>query len=446
MLVLYVLLVLSPKFSEAICCANDFDQAQARTFKQIARIVEASPLLAGDALILRDRIEFAGTKSTILAIASDAAGSAGSNAAIVVFDELWGFVSEKSRRLWDEAVPPPTRRIACRLTVSYAGYLDESQLLLSLYQRGMAGKLIGEELYATDDGLLCAWHTKPVAPWQDKSWLDSMRATCRPAAFLRLACNQWVASESSFLEEEWIAACTDPAHRPMSADLKLPIWLGLDASTRKDSTAIVACTWDRAAKRVVLVGHRIFVPTKDSPIDFELVEETVINLRRQYDVVCCLFDPYQFASSAQRLTRAGVFMREFPQTIDRLTAASQNLFDLFKSGGIVIYDDPDIKLALQRSVAKEGSRGWKITKSVASHRIDVVVALAQAALAAVQAGEEPESAGIIVTVGVMDAPVRDRWSASNYYDGGMSIYGSGGGGSVDSDAGFVAWTPKNGGW
>jgi len=293
---------------------------------------------------------------------------------------------------------------------------------------------------------LCAWHTKPVAPWQDKSWLDSMRATCRPAAFLRLACNQWVASESSFLEEEWIAACTDPAHRPMSADLKLPIWLGLDASTRKDSTAIVACTWDRAAKRVVLVGHRIFVPTKDSPIDFELVEETVINLRRQYDVVCCLFDPYQFASSAQRLTRAGVFMREFPQTIDRLTAASQNLFDLFKSGGIVIYDDPDIKLALQRSVAKEGSRGWKITKSVASHRIDVVVALAQAALAAVQAGEEPESAGIIVTVGVMDAPVRDRWSASNYYDGGMSIYGSGGGGSVDSDAGFVAWTPKNGGW
>ena len=122
------------------------------------------------------------------------------------------------------------------------------------------------------------------------------------------------------------------------------------------------------------------------------------------------------------------------------------MFDLFKSGFIVIYDDPDIKLALQRSVAKEGSRGWKITKSVASHRIDVVVALAQAALAAVQAGEEPESAGIIVTVGVMDAPVRDRWSASNYYDGGMSIYGSGGGGSVDSDAGFVAWTPKNGGW
>ena len=29
------------------------------------------------------------------------------------FDELWAYTSERSRRLWDELVPPPTRKVAC---------------------------------------------------------------------------------------------------------------------------------------------------------------------------------------------------------------------------------------------------------------------------------------------------------------------------------------------
>jgi phage terminase large subunit-like protein len=435
MIVLYVLLVLSPPYSEAICCANDFDQAQGRTFRQIARIVQASPLLAGDATILRDRIEFAATKATIYAISSDAAGSAGSNASIVTFDELWGYVSEKSRRLWDESTPPPTRKIACRLTVSYAGFEGESQLLWELYQRGMAGKLIGDELYENGN-LLMAWHTSGVAPWQDKSWLDSMLETCRPAAFLRLACNAWTSSESSFVEEPWIDACTDPNLRPVVADLKMPVWVGCDASTKKDSTALVAVTWDAETKRVVLVWHKIFVPTKANPIDFAVVEQTLIGLRQKFDVQAIFFDPFQFASTAQRLQRAGLFMREFPQTTDRLTAASQNLYDLLKGGGIALYRDPDLRLALLRAAASEGVRGWKITKTQASHRIDFVVALAQAALGAVTSGElvRHEFSMPVVLSG---AP-RDAWAP----DWTGAWVGSEGTGLGDGDryVGTSAWT------
>jgi hypothetical protein len=32
-------------------------------------------------------------------------------------------------------VPPPTRKIACRLTVTYAGFEGESDLLQELYER-----------------------------------------------------------------------------------------------------------------------------------------------------------------------------------------------------------------------------------------------------------------------------------------------------------------------
>jgi hypothetical protein len=60
---------------------------------------------------------------------------------------------------------------------------------------------------------------------------------------------------------------------------------------------------------------------------------------------------------------------------------------LIKGEGIVAYPDEELRLALQRSVAVEGGRGWKIAKDKASHKIDIVVALAQAAYAAVHKGQ-----------------------------------------------------------
>ncbi len=41
-------------------------------------------------------------------------------------------------------------------------------------------------------------------------------------------------------------------------------------------------------------------------------------------------------------------------------------------------------MAISRAVAKESSRGLKIAKEKASHKIDVVVAMAMAALGAMQ--------------------------------------------------------------
>ena len=92
-------------------------------------------------------------------------------------------------------------------------------------------------------------------------------------------------------------------------------------------------------------------------------------------------------ASAQRLRTAGVNMVEFPQSMPNLTSASQNLFELIKAQNLVAYPDADLRLAVQRSVAVENPRGWRIAKEKSSHKIDVVVALAQAALAAVQKGE-----------------------------------------------------------
>jgi phage terminase large subunit-like protein len=138
----YVVRVLGGPYAEGYCVANDLEQAEGRVFQACCRIIEASPKLRADVKSMtRNRIEFV-NGSTIQALASDFASAAGSNPTFVVFDELWGYTSERSHRLWDEMVPVPTRKVSARLTVTYAGFSGESDLLEALYKRGLAGEVL----------------------------------------------------------------------------------------------------------------------------------------------------------------------------------------------------------------------------------------------------------------------------------------------------------------
>ena len=150
---LTMVLLFGGRFAEGYCVANDLEQAQSRVFAIIKRIVEASPLLKREAKITADKVVFPDFyNATIIALAADAASAAGANPVITCFDELWGYTSERSRRLWDEMITSPARKISCRLTVSYAGFVGEFVLLEELYQRGMALPEVGPSLHA---GELC---------------------------------------------------------------------------------------------------------------------------------------------------------------------------------------------------------------------------------------------------------------------------------------------------
>ena len=386
MLLLTTALAYGGPFAEGYCLANDLEQSQGRVFQAVRRIVEASPHLRKAARVTASRIDFPETGASITAVASDYTGAAGANPTISVFDELWGYVSERSHRLWDEMVPPPTRKIACRLTTTYAGFEGESELLETLYKRGLRQPLVGPDLFA-GDGMLMFWTHRPVAPWQTDGWLRQMRGQLRPNAFLRMIENRFVSSESTFVEPDWLDACTDPSADPVVANPDLSVWIGVDASVKRDSTAIVATSWDRTAKKVRLVAHRIFQPTAADPIDFEMmVEATIEDFARRFRVREVKYDPYQMQAVAQRLARAGIVMTEFPQSTPNLTEASTNLYELIKGRGLVLYSDADIRLAFNRAIAIETTRGWRIAKEKSSHKIDVIVALAMAAHGAVHNG------------------------------------------------------------
>ncbi len=100
-------------------------------------------------------------------------------------------------------------------------------------------------------------------------------------------------------------------------------------ASKHDSSAIVVVTYDTQAQLVRLVFHRVFHPTPDDPLDFEqTIEATLLELSKRFQVRKVLFDPYQMMMMSQRLTRAGLQVEEFAQTVPNLTAASQQLYEL----------------------------------------------------------------------------------------------------------------------
>jgi phage terminase large subunit-like protein len=142
----------------------------------------------------------------------------------------------------------------------------------------------------------------------------------------------------------------------------------------RDYTAVVACAFDSNTKQVRLAWHRVFQPSVKDPLDFEAtVERALMDLRTRFNLKQVFYDPYQLVSVAQRLTKAGLPMEAFPQTTGNLTEASSNLYELIKGHNLVAYPDYAMRLAVSRAVAIESTRGWRIAKEKASHKIDIEV-------------------------------------------------------------------------
>jgi hypothetical protein len=83
-----------------------------------------------------------------------------------------------------------------------------------------------------------------------------------------------------------------------------------------------------------------------------------------------------------------------------------------------VYPSADIRLAISHAVAIESGRGWKISKSLASRKIDIVIALAQAVLGAVSQGQD--SGRIEWTSGAQRDRGADVWARDDQHVAGTT--------------------------
>lgn len=382
--------------NEIELCANDLEQSTSRTFKTITGLLKYNPELGASAECLAKQITVS-NDTVYTPRANDYAGGAGGNPGLTSWTELWAYTSEASRRLWEELTPVPTRRNSIRFVDTYSGFEGESVLLFDLYKLGVGkdehpdgqGERIHPTLpiYANRDArVFVYWDHEPRMPWQTAQYLAAQKRTLRPNTYLRLHENRWTTSTSTFIEGPLWDGCVDASLSPWLADPDgRRIYLGLDAATKIDCSAVVGVTWDDDGK-LQLVLHRIWRPLPGEPVDLEATVEQYIRDMHARFPIRVSFDPYQLARSSATLQAAGVDIRELPQTVGNTTAMGQALWDVLTGKNLRMYPAADLREQALATVAVETPRGFRIAKEKTSRKIDGIAALSMAVLAAIEAG------------------------------------------------------------
>lgn len=303
--------------AEVYFIANDKEQAKDRAYVSAVNSIEKTPgfqlgkrELPGKWRIVEKRATHLPTGSYMQALAADYEGVSGSNPNATFWTELWAFVSERFTRLWDELTPVPTRERSFRFVETYAGFIDESILLYSLYRRSVKGgdRLTRDDLapYAEpgtdpwpypDDppfyinkaaGTLAYWDDGKLAqqrmPWQTsprgRAYYREQEETERTESYQRLHLNQWVSRVQTFIQPaQWQACVTTPvAELPPD----WPVVVAVDGSINSDCTAVVGVAREPykddegklKAKdtEVRMVFAHVWTPPKRGVIDLRDVE------------------------------------------------------------------------------------------------------------------------------------------------------------------------------
>ncbi len=308
-LTLYWALTQEPP-NELILAANDLEQSKARAFASCEKLITYNPELQAECEVQQKNI-FLANGSTITRISSDYQGASGSNHGWVSYEEIWAVTSENGRRLFEELTSVPTRKNSVKFIAIYAGFEGESELLMDLYKKAVGkdehpeGQ--GERIHPTlpiyvnrEARIFCYWDHEARMPWQTPAYYDAQRRTLRAATFQRLHQNQWVSSESRFIDEQTYDACVVDGHPDLSGSL----FIGVDAAVRKDNAAVVCLKYAEESDQLLLADYKIWKPLPGQPINLEASVE--FYLRRVYSnpnarIEKILVDPYQMARSAQTL-------------------------------------------------------------------------------------------------------------------------------------------------
>lgn len=287
---------------------DDLITKQMRVFATIVALCRMNPALGESVTILANEIRVS-NGTVIRAISSDYRGAAGSRHSLVVFDELWGFDSERAWRLYEELTPPPTEEDAWVLVVTYAGFTGESTLLEAMYQRGLAGTRVDDELevYEADD-LVMLWSHTPRMPWQTAAYYQEQARSLRPGTFARLHRNEWVTAESTAIDAGVWDACVYPEHAPLAPSQEMLVVGGIDVAPKSDTSAAV---WvGRDGDLVVLVRHQIWHP--HGALDFAVIDEHVRWMHAHFRIALAA-DPYQMHALLMGWQQDGIAAAEYPR-------------------------------------------------------------------------------------------------------------------------------------
>lgn len=327
----------------------------------------------------------------------------GQNLLVPIGDELHEWVTPNQRKMYGMLEgATATRDEPLGLYITTAGEddgeVDEDDLVpwLRLYRKGLR-VASGED---PDETFFFRWWGAPPgcdhrdqAIWADPGVNPSFGVTVRlpffidqlgkrsESEFRRYYLNQPVESINIWLEHGVWEACQVP---PFELVKGAPTWVGWDASTKRDSTGVVAVQLVDGRYRVKLrAWERPWGANGEPVADWKVPRNEVLDyvrmLFRSYNVVAGAYDPAQIAWVAEDLEDEFPNLFDWPQSNERMVPATQSLYEAIIDGRLAHDGDPVLGRHMKAAKVKTiGGRGQRLVKSEKGRKVDGAVALVMA--------------------------------------------------------------------
>jgi hypothetical protein len=153
-------------------------------------------------------------------------------------------------------------------------------------------------------------------------------------------------------------------------------WVGTDVALQRDSTAVVAVQRDPSG--LLRANCKVWMPTRDDPVDVTDVMEYLRELSRAYDVEAISFDPRFFDVPAKMLSDEHLPMIKVDQSVQHMTRCCGSLLEIIKRREVRHDGDDVLRTHVLNAMPRFNTRGFTLEKGKARGKIDGVIALALA--------------------------------------------------------------------
>lgn len=166
----------------------------------------------------------------------------------------------------------------------------------------------------TDPEWSLFYRTGTLASWLSAEGIARDRRLVPPSEARRLYDNEWIdpAIEHDYLRRSEVEACVDSSllfrlRRQVGVSNYV---VAIDYGPRRDRTALAVCHADRDG--VVIVDRlEVWQGSPDAPVQIDRVEKWIDDVRKAFNPVCWVIDPYQMEGTIQRMQNSGLPVEPF---------------------------------------------------------------------------------------------------------------------------------------
>lgn len=377
--------------AECLIAAASRDQAQI-LFDAAAGFVKRSDGLQARLTVRRGYREIrraAGGRIRVLAADADTADGVLPTLALV--DELHRHRTVELYSVFRDGLGPRDGRM---VTISTAGDTDESPLgVLRNRAYTLPMERDGAYHYAKSSDGAFVLHEWALEPGDDREDLELVKRA-NPASWhtvetlrerrdspsttdwtwARFACGVWVrGGVQQWLSPEAWALCEDKRPIPDGAE----VVIGFDGSFRYDATAVVAVEIGETPHiDVVECWERQASDPEDWTVPIGLVEDTIRDAAKRWEVQEIAADPYRWERSLEALAEDRLPVVEFTQTPSRMVPATNRFTEAVGSRGLTHSGDPRLTRHVENAVLRQTTGGAQISKvsKGSTRRIDLAAA------------------------------------------------------------------------